>query len=65
MANCKFLSLRGASQVRRRVCFRAKGLSRLERPKLVKDREGDTSQLNRLRFLLHFVTHLRALFLCV
>jgi hypothetical protein len=28
--------------------FRAKGLSRLERPKTVKEREDDASQLNRL-----------------
>jgi hypothetical protein len=41
------LTMRGASQVLRRVIPR-KGRFRLEAPKLVKDREGDASQLNRL-----------------
>jgi len=30
--------------------LRARDLSQLERPKLVKEREDDASQLNRLRF---------------
>jgi hypothetical protein len=34
--------------------FRAKGLSRLERPKLLKELEDDASQLNRLSHYMRF-----------